>query len=123
MPLIPGLRRQRQADFLVRGQPCLQSEFQCSQGYMEKPCIEQTKKKKKMKENIFPILFLFLIIYFLLFLHFKCYPLSYFPLQKSPSPYPCSPTHPLLLPSPGIPLYLGIELSQAQGPLLPLKTD
>jgi hypothetical protein len=45
MPLIPALGRQRQADFCVRGQPGLQSEFQDSQGYTEKPCL---KKKKNM---------------------------------------------------------------------------
>jgi hypothetical protein len=42
--LIPALGRQRQADFWVRGQPGLQSEFQNSQGYKEKPCLEKTKK-------------------------------------------------------------------------------
>ena len=47
MPLIPALGRQRQADFWVRGQPDLQSEFQDSQGYTEKPCLEKPKKKKK----------------------------------------------------------------------------
>jgi hypothetical protein len=47
MPLIPALGRQRQADFWVQGQPGLQSEFQDSQGYTEKPCLENTKKKKK----------------------------------------------------------------------------
>jgi hypothetical protein len=46
MPLIPALGRQRQADFWVRGQPGLQSEFQDSQGYTEKPCLEKPKKKK-----------------------------------------------------------------------------
>jgi hypothetical protein len=46
-PLIPALGRQRQADFGVRGQPGLQSEFQDSQGYTEKPCLEKTKKNKK----------------------------------------------------------------------------
>jgi hypothetical protein len=40
-PLIPALRRQRQADFWVRGQPGLQSEFQDSQGYTEKPCLKK----------------------------------------------------------------------------------
>jgi hypothetical protein len=30
----------QQADFSVRGQPGLQSEFQDSQGYTEKPCLE-----------------------------------------------------------------------------------
>jgi hypothetical protein len=48
MPLIPALRRQRQADFWVRGQPGLQSEFQDSQGYTEKPCL---KKQNKTKQN------------------------------------------------------------------------
>jgi len=43
-PLIPALGRQKQADFWVRGQPGLQSEFQDSQGYTEKPCL---KKKPK----------------------------------------------------------------------------
>jgi hypothetical protein len=47
MPLIPALGRQRQADFWVRGEPGLQSEFQDSQGYIEKPCLEKPKKKKK----------------------------------------------------------------------------
>jgi hypothetical protein len=43
-PLIPALGRQRQVDFCVRGQPGLQSEFQDSLGYTEKPCFEKTKK-------------------------------------------------------------------------------
>jgi hypothetical protein len=45
-------------------------------------------------------LFFFFLIGYLLHLHFKCYPLSWFPLQKSPiprPPQPCSPTHPLWL--------------------------
>ena len=46
-PLIPALGRQRKADFWVRGQPGLQSEFQDSQGYTEKPYLE--KKKIHMK--------------------------------------------------------------------------
>jgi hypothetical protein len=53
MPLIPALGRQRQADFWVRGQLGLQSEFQDSQGYTEKPCLKKPnkgKKKKKKKE-------------------------------------------------------------------------
>jgi hypothetical protein len=60
---------------------------------------------------------------FFLYLHFKCYPISLFPLQKTlilSSPSPCSPTHPLPLPDPGIPLHWGIELAQDQGSLLPL---
>ena len=47
-PVILALGRQRQADFWVQGQPDLQSEFQASQGYTEKPCL---KKKKKRKEE------------------------------------------------------------------------
>jgi hypothetical protein len=35
-----------------------------------------------------------------------------------PPPSPCSPTHLLLLPGPGIPLHWGIEPSQDQGPLI-----
>jgi hypothetical protein len=55
-PLIPALGRQRQADFWVRGQPGLQSEFQDSQDYTEKPCLEkpktkQTNKQKKKKKK------------------------------------------------------------------------
>jgi hypothetical protein len=57
MPLIPALGRQRQVDFRVRGQPVLQSEFQDSQGYTEKPCLEKPKPnqnkqtKNKTKQN------------------------------------------------------------------------
>jgi hypothetical protein len=47
MPLIPALERQRQVDFWVRGQPGLQSEFQDSQGYTEKPCLEKTNLPPK----------------------------------------------------------------------------
>ena len=45
--LFPALRRQRQADFWARVQPGLQSEFQESQKYTEKPCLaKQTNKQK-----------------------------------------------------------------------------
>jgi hypothetical protein len=46
-PLIPALGRQRQADFWVQGQPGLQSEFQDSQGYTEKTCLKNKKKRKR----------------------------------------------------------------------------
>jgi hypothetical protein len=52
MPLIPALGRQRQEDFWVWGQPGLQSEFQDSQGYIEKPCLEKQKNKNKQKEYL-----------------------------------------------------------------------
>jgi hypothetical protein len=54
MPLIPELRRQSQADFWVQDQPGLQSEFQDSQGYTEKPCLgkqKQNKQTNKQKGN------------------------------------------------------------------------
>jgi hypothetical protein len=38
------------SDFWVRGQSGLQSEFQDSQDYTEKPCLEKPKKKKKKKK-------------------------------------------------------------------------
>ena len=44
--LIPALGKQRQADFWVRGQPGLQTEFQDSQSYTEKP-----SRKTKTIEN------------------------------------------------------------------------
>jgi hypothetical protein len=55
MPLIPALRRQRQGDFWVQGQPGLQSEFQDKQGYTEKPCLKKQTNKNtnqiKTKQN------------------------------------------------------------------------
>jgi hypothetical protein len=52
MPLIPALGRQTQVDFWVPGQPGLQSEFQDSQGYTEKPCLKKPKQSKtKTKQN------------------------------------------------------------------------
>jgi hypothetical protein len=51
-PLIPAIGRQRQANFRVLGQPGLQSEFQDSQGYTEKPCLKkQNKTKTKTNKN------------------------------------------------------------------------
>jgi hypothetical protein len=53
IPLIPALKRQRQADIWVRGQPGLQSEFQDSQGYTEKPYLKKKQNKnKKIKFDI-----------------------------------------------------------------------
>ena len=51
IPLISALGRQRQADFWVWGQSVLQSEFQDSQGYTEKPCLKKWKKKRKEKKK------------------------------------------------------------------------
>ena len=38
-------------DFWAGGQTGLQSEFQDSEGYTEKPCLEKRKKKKKEKKE------------------------------------------------------------------------
>jgi hypothetical protein len=57
---------------------------------------------------------------FLFFVLFTFQMLSTFPVSSSENPLPsapCSPTHPLLLPGPGIPLYWGTEPSQDQGTL------
>jgi hypothetical protein len=45
---------QRQVDFWVWGKPGLQSEFQDSQGYTEKPCLEkqQQQKQNKTKQKV-----------------------------------------------------------------------
>ena len=53
MALIPALGRQRQANLWVWGQPGLQSEYQDSHGYTEKPCHETNKQtnKKPTKPN------------------------------------------------------------------------
>jgi hypothetical protein len=49
--LIAALGRQRQANFWVRRQAGLQSEFQDSQGYTEKPCLKKTKTNKQTKKQ------------------------------------------------------------------------
>ena len=54
-PLIPALGRQRQADFWVWGQPGLQSEFQDSQGYIEKPCWKKEREKRKYRGHLFSL--------------------------------------------------------------------
>ena len=58
MPLIPALGRQRQADFWVRGQPGLQSEFQDSQGYREKPCLEKPNQPTNQPTKVMAPYFL-----------------------------------------------------------------
>ena len=67
MPLIPAFGRQRQADFWVRGQPGLQSEFQDSQGYTEKPCLENKTKQQKKAHMVMLNLFFFFNIFFSFF--------------------------------------------------------
>jgi hypothetical protein len=50
-PLIPALRRQRQADLWVWGQPGLQSEFQPSQGCVTQRNTVSSQKTNKQKTN------------------------------------------------------------------------
>jgi hypothetical protein len=47
--LLKKCSRQTQADFWVRDQPGLQSEFQDSQAYTEETCLETPPPKKKFK--------------------------------------------------------------------------
>jgi hypothetical protein len=44
-------REVRPTDFGVQGQPGLQSEFQDSQGYTEKPYLEKAQNKTKQKKS------------------------------------------------------------------------
>jgi hypothetical protein len=62
-------------------------------------------------------------IYLFLLDIFFIYISNAIPKALYPSPLPCSPTYPLPLPGPGIPLYWGIWSSKYQGPLLPLMAD
>jgi hypothetical protein len=48
----PSTREAEAGDFWVPGQPGLQSEFQDSQGYTEKPCLEK-KEKKRLTDDHF----------------------------------------------------------------------
>jgi hypothetical protein len=57
---------------------------------------------------VFPVFLFFLIRYFS-HLHFQCYP------KGLPYPPPQSPTHPLPLFSPGVPLYWGIKFASPMG--------
>jgi hypothetical protein len=41
-----------QANFWVPGQPGLQSEFQDSQGYTEKPCLDKPKQQQQQQKDI-----------------------------------------------------------------------
>ena len=50
-PLIPALGRQRQANFLVRGQPGLQSEFQHSQGSQRNPVSIKPRERDRERER------------------------------------------------------------------------
>lgn len=48
---IPPFRRQRPVDLWVQVQFGLHSEFQDWQGYAEKPCLEETKQNKTLKQT------------------------------------------------------------------------
>jgi hypothetical protein len=44
--------REAEAGRFLSSRPGLQSEFQDSQGYTEKPCLEKPKKRKKKRMAI-----------------------------------------------------------------------
>lgn len=48
-PLIPALKRQKQADFWVQGHPGLQIEFHGSHSYTEKPCLKKLEQRKNQQ--------------------------------------------------------------------------
>ena len=50
-PFNPSTQEVEAGRFLSRGQPGLQSEFQNSQGYTEKPCFKKQKQKKERNET------------------------------------------------------------------------
>jgi hypothetical protein len=47
----PSTREAEAGGFLSSRPACLQSEFQDSQGYTEKPCFEKPKKQNKNKKT------------------------------------------------------------------------
>ena len=51
--LIPALTRQRQTDLQVQVQPGLQSKFQDTQGYTEKPCLKKPKTNQPTNQQNF----------------------------------------------------------------------
>ena len=67
--------------------------------------LQNSVSKITLFKNTFSFLFYSFFIRYFLYLHFKCYPES---SLYPPLPPPCSPTHPLPLLGPGIPLYWGI---------------
>jgi hypothetical protein len=71
---------------------------------------------------LFVCFFKFLLNTFLIYIS-NVIPFPHWPSENplSHHPFPCSPTQPLLLPCPGIPLHWSIKPSQEQGSLLPLK--
>ncbi|EGW01303.1 hypothetical protein I79_001746 [Cricetulus griseus] len=53
-PLIQELRRQRQVDLRVQGQPDLHSKFQDSQSFGDRPCLKKKKVGNREKTNLEP---------------------------------------------------------------------
>jgi hypothetical protein len=86
--------------------------------------LDQMKNKnEELERELTEYDFLFLLDVFFIYIS-NVIPFPGFPSENTISPptSPCSPTHPLLLPGPGIPLHWGIEPSQDQGhPLLHIR--
>jgi hypothetical protein len=47
----PSTREAEAGGFLSQGQPDQQSEFQDTQGYTKKPCLEKTNKQTNKQTN------------------------------------------------------------------------
>jgi hypothetical protein len=96
---------------------------------METHAPTWTSALSSFHPSFFPFFFFFILFFLFILDIFFIYisnviPFPGFPSKNplSHSSSPSSPTHPLLLPGPGIPLHWGIEPSQDQGPLLPLMS-
>ena len=84
-------------------------------------CTLTRREMFKIHPWLFFSIFLDVIFFYL---QFKCYPLSWFSLQKTLIPFPFTLlTSSLTLLYPSIPLHLGIKPSQDQRPLFPLMSN
>jgi hypothetical protein len=73
---------------------------------------------------MFNLFYLLLNIFFIYISNVTLFPgFSYETPLSPPHTYPCSSTHPLPLPDPGIPLHWSIKPSKDEGPLLALMTE
>jgi hypothetical protein len=88
---------------------------------------------KTMVNHYFKFIFLIIEGIFLLYIvvpqnHFfvniySCFSSNAIPKVPYTFPLPCSPTHPLLLLGPGIPLYWAYKVCKTKGALFPMMTS